>query len=144
MSLLIGSAGQKFLIWLFYEKSISVVVDFELKKFSLGNLMKSFFQSSLGLILLTGGWQKSASLLIGSARQKFLIWLFYEKSTSVNVYFEVKKFSLGNLTKSFFQSGLGLILLNWGLAEECVPAKRFCRTKIFDLVVLRKKYVGGC
>ena len=52
MSLLIGSAGKKFLIWLFYEKSISVVVDFQLKKFSLGNLTKSFFQSSLGLILL--------------------------------------------------------------------------------------------
>ena len=53
MSLLTGSAGQKFLIWLFYEKSTSVVVDFELKKFSLVNLTKSFFfQSSLGLILL--------------------------------------------------------------------------------------------
>ena len=31
MSLLIVSAGQKFLIWLFYEKSTSVVVDFKLK-----------------------------------------------------------------------------------------------------------------
>ena len=52
VSLLIGFAGQKFLIWLFYEKSNSLVVDFELKKFSLGNLTKSFFQSSLGPILL--------------------------------------------------------------------------------------------
>ena len=43
MSLLIDSAGQKFLIWLFYEKSTSVVVDFELKKFSLGNLTKKCF-----------------------------------------------------------------------------------------------------
>ena len=84
------------------------------------------------------------SLLIGSAGQKFLIWLFYEKSTSVVVDFQLKKLSLCNLTKSFFQSSLGLILLNWGLAEECVPANRFCRTKIFDLIVLRKKYFGGC
>ena len=52
MSLLIVSAGQKFLIWLLYEKIISVFVDFELKKLSLGNLTKTFFQSSLGLILL--------------------------------------------------------------------------------------------
>ena len=59
------------------------------------------------------------------------------------VDFELKKFSLGNLT-IFFQSSLGLILLNWGLAEECVAAYSFCRTKIFDLVVLRKKYIGGC
>ena len=85
------------------------------------------------------------SLLIGSAGQKCLIWLFYEKSTSVVVDFELKKYSLGNLTKSFFfQSSLGLILLNWGLAEECIPANRFCKTKIVDLVVLRKKYFGGC
>ena len=84
------------------------------------------------------------SLLIGSARQKFLIWLFYEKSTLMVVDFELKKFSLGNLRKSLFQSSLGLILLNWGLAEECVAAYSFCRTKIFDLVVLRKKYIGGC
>ena len=60
------------------------------------------------------------------------------------VDFELKKFSLGNLTKSFFQSSLGLILLNWGLAEECVPANRFCGTKNFDLVVLRKKNFSGC
>ena len=53
MSLLISSAGQKFLICLFYEKSTPVVVDLKLKKFSLGNLTKSFFQSSLGLILLS-------------------------------------------------------------------------------------------
>ena len=79
-----------------------------------------------------------------SAGQKFLIWLFYEKSTSVVVDFELKKFSLGNLTKSFFLSSLGLILLNWELAEEGVPANRFCRTKIFDLVVLRTKYFVGC
>ena len=84
------------------------------------------------------------SLLIGSAEENFLIWLFYEKSSSVVVDFELKKFSLGNLTKDFLQSSLGLILLNWGLAEECVPAKKFCRTKIFDLFVLRKKYSGGC
>ena len=84
------------------------------------------------------------SLLIGSAGKKFLIWLFYEKSISVVVDFELKKFSLGNLTKSFFQSSLGLILLNWGLAGECVPANKFCRTKVFDLFVLRKKYSGGC
>ena len=60
------------------------------------------------------------------------------------VDFELKKLSLGNLTKSFFQSSLGLILLNWGLAEECVPANRFCRLKIVGLVVLRKKNFGGC
>ena len=53
MSLLIGSAGQKILIWLFYEKRTSVVVDFELKKFSLGNLTKSVFQSSIGLIIMS-------------------------------------------------------------------------------------------
>ena len=60
------------------------------------------------------------------------------------VDFELEKFSLGNLTKSFFQSSLRIILLNGGLAEECVPVNRFCWTKIFDLVVLRKKYFGGC
>ena len=53
MFLLIGSAGKKVLIWLFCEKSTSVVVDFELKKFSLGNLTKSVFQSSIGLIILS-------------------------------------------------------------------------------------------
>ena len=53
MSLLIDFAGQKVLIWLFYEKRTSVVVDFELKKFSLGNLTKSAFQSSIGLIILS-------------------------------------------------------------------------------------------
>ena len=74
----------------------------------------------------------------------FLIWLYYEKSTSVVADFELKKFSLGNLTKSFFQSSLGLILLNRGLAEDCFSANRFCGTEIFDLVVLRKKYFGGC
>ena len=45
MSLLIGSAGQKFLIWLFFEKSTLVVVDFELKKYSLVDLTKSFFSN---------------------------------------------------------------------------------------------------
>ena len=71
------------------------------------------------------------SLLIGSAGQKLLVWLFYEKITSVVVDFEIKKYSLGNLTKSFFQSSLGLILLNWGLAEKCVAAYCFCKKKIF-------------
>ena len=69
MSPLIGSAGQKFLIWLFYEKSTSEVVDFELKKYSLGNLTKSFFFSNLVLYLFycAGGWKKNVSLLIVSA-----------------------------------------------------------------------------
>ena len=84
------------------------------------------------------------SQLIGSAGQKFLIWLFYEKSTSVVVDFDLKKFSLDNLTNFFFQSSLGLILLNWGLPEECVAAYSFCRTEIFDLVFIRKNYIGGC
>ena len=53
MHLLIGSAGQKFWICLFYKKSTPVVVDLKLKKFSLGNLTKSFFQSSLGHIILS-------------------------------------------------------------------------------------------
>ena len=79
-----------------------MAVDFELKKFSLGNLTKSFFQSSPGLILLNWGWRKTVFLLIDSAGQKILIWLFYEKSTSVVVDFELKKFSLGNLMKSSF------------------------------------------
>ena len=57
---------------------------------------------------------------------------------------KLKKFSLGNLMKSFFQSSLGLIVLSWGLAEECAPANRFCRTEIFDLVVLQEMYFGGC
>ena len=71
------------------------------------------------------------SLLIVSAGQKFLIWLFYGKSSLVVVDFELKKFSLGNLTKNFFQSSLGLILLNWGLAEERVPPNSFCKRKIY-------------
>ena len=37
MYLLMGSAGKEFLVWLFYEKITSVVVDFELKKYSFGN-----------------------------------------------------------------------------------------------------------
>ena len=49
MSLLIGSAGQKFLIWLFYEKFTWVVVDFDLKKFSLDNLTNSFSNLVLDL-----------------------------------------------------------------------------------------------
>ena len=84
------------------------------------------------------------SLLKSFAGAKFLIWLFYEKSISVVVDFELKKISLGNSKKSFFQSSLGLILLNCGLAEESIPPNRFCRTKVFDLVFLRKKYFGGC
>ena len=68
MSLLIGSAGQNCLIWLFYEKSTSVVVDFELKKHSLGNLSKSFFSNLvLDFFYSIGGWRKSVSLLIVSA-----------------------------------------------------------------------------
>ena len=67
------------------------------------------------------------SLLTGFAGHKFLNWLFNEKSTSEVVEFELKKYSLSNLTKSFFfQSSLGLILLSWGLAEECVAAYSFC------------------
>ena len=58
------------------------------------------------------------------------------------VDFELKKFSLGNLTKSFFQSSLGLILLNGGLAEKCVSLLIVSTGEgIFDLVVLRKKYL---
>ena len=71
------------------------------------------------------------SLLKDSAGQNCLIWSFYEKNTSVVVDIELKKISLGNLTKSFFQSSLGLILLNWGLAEECVAAYSFSRRSIF-------------
>ena len=57
--------------------------------------------------------------------------------------FELKK-GRDILTKSVFQSNLGLIIMSLGLAEECIPANRFCKTKIFDLIVLRKKYFGGC
>ena len=71
------------------------------------------------------------SLIIGSAGQKFLIWLFYEKITSVVVDFDLKKFSLDNLTNFFIQSSLGLILMNWGLAEECVAAYSFCSRRIY-------------
>ena len=68
MSPLLGSAGQKLLIWLFYEKSTSEVVDFELKKYSLGNLTKSFFSNPvLDLFYCAGGWRKNVSLLIVSA-----------------------------------------------------------------------------
>ena len=108
-----------------------MVVDFELKKFSLGNLTKSFFQSSLGLIVLNGGLAEECAPADKFCGQKFSIWLFYEKSTSVVVDFELKKFSLGNLTKSFFQSSLGLIVLNWGLAEEYIPPNCFCKKKIY-------------
>ena len=71
------------------------------------------------------------SLLIGFAGPKISIWLFYEKSISVVVDFELKKISLGNSKKSFFQSCLGIILLNWELAEECVLAYGFCRRRNF-------------
>ena len=37
------------MIWLFYEKSTSLVVDFELKKFSLGNLTNFFSNLALDL-----------------------------------------------------------------------------------------------
>ena len=43
MPLLIGSAGQKFLIWLFYEKCTLVVVDFDLKKILFRQLNEKFF-----------------------------------------------------------------------------------------------------
>ena len=45
MSLLIGSAGKKFFNLVVLRKNTYVVVDFELKKFSLGNLTKSFFSN---------------------------------------------------------------------------------------------------
>ena len=79
-----------------------MVVDFELKKFSLGNLTKFFFQSSLGFILLNGGLAEECVPAKSFYRKRFLIWLFYEKSISVVVDFELKTFPLGNLTKSFF------------------------------------------
>ena len=122
-----------------------MVVDFELKKFCLGNFTKIFFQSSLELILLNWGLAEECVSVNRFCRTKVFDLVVLRKSTSVVVDFELKKYSLGNLTKSFFfQSSLGLILLNWGLAEECIPANRYCRTEIFDLVVLRKKYFGGC
>ena len=82
------------------------------------------------------------SLLMGSAGKEFLVWLFYEKITSVVVDFELKKYSFGNLTKFFFQSSLGLILLNWRLAQECVFANSFCRRKNFGSVCTTKKVLS--
>ena len=49
-----------------------------------------------------------------------------------------------NLTKIVFQSSLGFILLKWGLAEECIPPVGSERQIIFDMIVLRKKYLCGC
>ena len=71
------------------------------------------------------------SLLIGSAVQKFLIWLFYEQSALLVVDFELKKFSLGNLTKSFFP------IYSWTYSTELrggagvYPPNSFCRRKIY-------------
>ena len=75
-----------------------------------------------------------------------MIWLYYEKSKQYIGGCQVSSSKKGrdNLTKSVFQSSLGLIIMSLGLAEECIPANRFCKTEIFDLVVLRKKCFGGC
>ena len=75
-----------------------------------------------------------------------MIWLYYEKSTKYigGCQISSSKKSRDNLTKSVFQSSLGLTIMSLGLAEECIPANRFCKTEIFDLVVLRKEYLGGC
>ena len=79
------------------------------------------------------------SLLMVSAGEKIFDLVVLRKKYLVLRWlsdFELKKYSLGNLTKRFFfQSSLGLILLNWGLAEDCVPAYSFCR---------RKNFCSGC
>ena len=63
------------------------------------------------------------------------------------VDFELKNFALGNLTKSVFQSGLGLFLLNRGLVEECIPTNRFRKRRIFFIWLDYEKLQstsGGC
>ena len=44
-----------------------------------------------------------------------------------------------NLTKSVFQSSLGLFLLNWGLAEECIFFSRFPKRRHFWFFLLYEK-----
>ena len=75
-----------------------------------------------------------------------MIWLHYEKSTKYIGGCQISSSKRGrdNLSKSVFQSSLGLIIMSLGLAEEYIPANRFCKTEIFDAVDLRKKYFGGC
>ena len=60
--------------------------------------------------------QKRRDYRSGCSTKKVLSWL----SDS-----ELKKVSRETLTKTVFQSSLVLILLNWGLTEECIPPSRF-------------------
>ena len=70
------------------------------------------------------------SLLIVSAGEEIFDLVVLRKSTAVVIDFELKKISLGSLTKSFFfSSSLGFVLLNWELAERCAPAYSFCRRR---------------
>ena len=72
-----------------------MVVDFELKKHSLGNLSKSFFSNLvLDLFNSTGGWRKSVSLLIVSVGERFLDLVVLRKKYLVLRWlsdFELKK-----------------------------------------------------
>ena len=112
-------------------------------KLSWDNLVKFVFQSSLGHLLLD--WRLAEDCIppswfgeernfwFGCSTKQVLRWL----SDS-----ELKKLSWDNLTKIVFQSSLALVLLDWGLAEECIPPSRFQKRRKFDLVDPRKKVLG--
>ena len=119
--------------------------DSELRKLSWDNLTKSIFQSCLGRNLLNWGLEEECILPSKFwKRMIFLFGLFYEKSLRLLFDIDLKKFSPGNFKRSVFQYCLELILLNWGLLEECIPPSRLRKKKNFWYCFLRKKYLGGC
>ena len=91
-----------------------------------------FFYIVLDSFYWTEGWRRCVSLLVGCKRERFFDLAVLRKKVQMWLSdSELKKVSWDNLTKSVFQSSLGLILLNWGLAEECTPANSFWKRRIF-------------
>ena len=113
--------------------------DSELKKASWDNLTKTVFQSSLGINLLNWGLEEECLPPSRFWKRRFFYLVVLQKITQVVVRFRAQNVSWDNLTKTVFQSSLGLTLMNWGLAEECIPAKSFWKRGNFWSVFSTKK-----
>ena len=128
------------LILLFYEKRTQAVVRFWAQKSVSRHFNENFFQTCLGLILLSWGlaeecirpskFRKRKKFWSGCSTKKVLRWLSD---------FELKKLILGNFTKTVFQSSLVLFLLNWGLVEEFIPTSRVQERKEFVIWKIYEK-----
>ena len=91
-----------------------------------------FFNLVFDLFYWTEGWWRSVSLLIGSEREVIFDMIVLRKNYLVGCQTpSSKKVCWDNLTKSVFQSRCDIILLNWGVAEECIPPSRSQKRRNF-------------